>query len=63
MPSPPCTQGRFGRGLPADEQTFVVISDSVMKQLDGLKTVPECRKAIRRFFKVGVMRERCMSDA
>ncbi|KAG1668748.1 hypothetical protein FOA52_014294 [Chlamydomonas sp. UWO 241] len=47
-------QGRFGRSLPADEQTFIVISDSVMKQLDGLKTVPECRKAIRRFFKDGL---------
>lgn len=30
----------FGRGLPAAEQTFVVVSDSVAKQLDGLKSNP-----------------------
>lgn len=33
--------GRFGRSLPPEDQTFIVIADSVMKQLDGLKGVPE----------------------
>lgn len=46
--------GRFGRGLPAADQTFIVISDSVMKQLDGLKAVPECRVAVRKFLKEGL---------
>lgn len=46
--------GRFGRCLPAADQTFIVISDSVMKQLDGLKGVPECRVAVRKFLKEGL---------
>lgn len=29
--------GRFGRSLPPHEQVLVVVADSVMKQLDGLK--------------------------
>lgn len=29
--------GGFGRALAPEEQAFIVISDSVMKQLDGLK--------------------------
>jgi len=29
--------GRFGRALAPHEQVFVVVADSVMKQLDGLK--------------------------
>lgn len=36
--------GQFGRSLPAMDQAFIVIADSVMKQLDGLKTVPETRQ-------------------
>eukprot|EP00983_Pelagomonas_calceolata_P087647 1157003-Pelagomonas_calceolata.AAC.5 len=30
-------EGRFGRALPPHEQVFVVVADSVWKQLDGLK--------------------------
>lgn len=30
-------EGRFGRALPPEDQVFVVVADSVMKQLDGLK--------------------------
>ena len=32
-----CGEGRFGRALHPLDQTFIVISDSVLKQLDGLK--------------------------
>ncbi|GAX79974.1 hypothetical protein CEUSTIGMA_g7413.t1 [Chlamydomonas eustigma] len=47
-------KGRFGQALEKDEQTFIVISDSVMKQLDGLKSVPELRVGIRKFLKDGL---------
>ncbi|GFR46065.1 hypothetical protein Agub_g7535, partial [Astrephomene gubernaculifera] len=47
-------QGRFGRSLPLDEQVFIVVADSVMKQLDGLKSLPDTRVAVRRFMSEGL---------
>ena len=47
-------QGLFGRGLPAGEQTFVVVTDSVAKQLDGLKRDPALSAAVRRFWSHGL---------
>ena len=47
-------QGLFGRGLPADQQTFVVITDSVAKQLDGLRKDPALSAAVRRFWRHGL---------
>ncbi|PRW56620.1 Serine threonine- kinase CTR1 isoform B [Chlorella sorokiniana] len=41
--------GRFGRALPPHEQVFLVVTDSVLKQLDGLKNDPGARPAVRRF--------------
>eukprot|EP00882_Tetradesmus_deserticola_P028178 GHRQ01031372.1.p1 GENE.GHRQ01031372.1~~GHRQ01031372.1.p1 ORF type:complete len:229 (+),score=102.64 GHRQ01031372.1:91-687(+) len=29
--------GRFGRGLPSEQQTFIVLADTVLKQLDSCK--------------------------
>ncbi|KAF5840569.1 hypothetical protein DUNSADRAFT_16232 [Dunaliella salina] len=63
LPRPPLTlsmlaslarEGRFGRALPPTEQVFVVVADSVMKQLDGLKTLPETRVAVRKFMSEGL---------
>ena len=47
-------QGLFGRALPAAEQAFIIIADSVMKQLDGLKDDPALSKAVRRFLGKGL---------
>ncbi|GLI63531.1 hypothetical protein VaNZ11_006518, partial [Volvox africanus] len=47
-------QGRFGRSLPLPDQVFIVVTDSVMKQLDGLKSLPETRAAVRRFMSEGL---------
>lgn len=47
-------QGRFGRSLPAHEQVFLVVTDSVLKQLDGLKNDGAVRPAIRRFLGQGL---------
>ncbi|KAL4447204.1 hypothetical protein ABPG77_007237 [Micractinium sp. CCAP 211/92] len=47
-------QGRFGRALPAHEQVFLVVTDSVLKQLDGLKNDPAARAAVRRFLGQGL---------
>jgi hypothetical protein len=47
-------QGLFGRGLPAEQQTFVVVTDSVAKQLDGLKKDPALSAAVRRFWSHGL---------
>jgi hypothetical protein len=30
--------GRFGRGLPLEQQTFLVLADTVLKQIDSLKS-------------------------
>ncbi|KXZ41816.1 hypothetical protein GPECTOR_274g718 [Gonium pectorale] len=46
--------GRFGRALPLRDQVFIVVSDSVMKQLDGLKNNPETHYAVRRFMGEGL---------
>ncbi|KAG2493121.1 hypothetical protein HYH03_008549 [Edaphochlamys debaryana] len=46
--------GRFGRALPAHEQVFIVVADSVMKQMDALKSQPESRAAVRRFLAEGL---------
>lgn len=45
---------RFGRSLPASEQVFIVIVDSVAKQLDGLKNNPEAMSSVRRFLGRGL---------
>eukprot|EP00198_Chlamydomonas_reinhardtii_P010400 XP_001699737.1 predicted protein [Chlamydomonas reinhardtii] len=47
-------EGRFGRSLPPEEQVFIVVADSVMKQLDGLKTSMDACSAIRRFMRDGL---------
>ena len=47
-------QGLFGRGLPPEQQTFVVVTDSVAKQLDGLKKDPALSSAVRRFWSHGL---------
>jgi hypothetical protein len=45
------SERRFGRHLPsADDRTFIVVADSVAKQLDGLKRDPRTASACRRFF-------------
>jgi hypothetical protein len=46
--------GLFGRTLPPWEQAFVVVTDSVMKQLDGLKKDPTLCRHIRRFLGHGL---------
>lgn len=46
--------GRFGRALPPSEQTFVVLTDSVLKQLDGLKGNPALASAVRAFLGRGL---------
>lgn len=45
--------GMAGRALPADEQVLVVIPDSVMQQMDALKSDsnPHVGFAVRRFFR------------
>jgi len=45
---------RFGRALPPSEQTFVVLTDSVLKQLDGLKGNPALASAVRAFLGRGL---------
>lgn len=47
-------QGRFGRSLPAGEQVFVVVTDSVAKQLDGLKNDRALSTPVRRFWSHGL---------
>ncbi|KAG2454515.1 hypothetical protein HYH02_000362 [Chlamydomonas schloesseri] len=47
-------EGRFGRSLPPEEQVFIVVADSVMKQLDGLKSSVDACAAIRRFMRDGL---------
>ncbi|KAL4443702.1 hypothetical protein ABPG75_011439 [Micractinium tetrahymenae] len=47
-------QGRFGRALPPHEQVFLVVTDSVLKQLDGLKNDPAARAVVRRFLGQGL---------
>ncbi|KAG2436329.1 hypothetical protein HXX76_006638 [Chlamydomonas incerta] len=47
-------EGRFGRSLPPEEQVFIVVADSVMKQLDGLKSSADSCAAIRRFMRDGL---------
>lgn len=44
----------FGRSLSATEQTFIVVPASVATQLDGLKTDPGARGAVRRFMSKGL---------
>ncbi|KAK9816254.1 hypothetical protein WJX74_002811 [Apatococcus lobatus] len=46
--------GLFGRALPAHEQVFVILADSVIRQLDGLKDDPALSRAIRRFLGKGL---------
>jgi hypothetical protein len=46
--------GRFGRHLPPQEQTFVVLADRVVKQLDSLKKEPGAAAAVRRFLDRGL---------
>ena len=46
--------GLFGRALPANEQVFVIVADSVIRQLDGLKADPNLSRAIRRFLGKGL---------
>lgn len=46
--------GLFGRALPANEQVFVILADSVIRQLDGLKDDPNLSRAIRRFLGKGL---------
>ena len=46
--------GLFGRSLPPTEQCFIIITDSVVKQLDGLKNEPASGPAIRRFLGRGL---------
>ena len=44
VPPPPtpvqtlAVNGRFGRGLPLEQQTFLVLADTVLKQIDSLKS-------------------------
>ncbi len=47
-------RGQFGRALPAAEQVFLILADSVVKQLDGLKDDPNLSRAIRRFLGKGL---------
>ncbi|KAI3428192.1 hypothetical protein D9Q98_006572 [Chlorella vulgaris] len=47
-------QARFGRALPPQEQIFLVVTDSVLKQLDGLKNDAAARPVIRRFLGQGL---------
>ncbi|KAL4858459.1 hypothetical protein ACK3TF_001437 [Chlorella vulgaris] len=47
-------QARFGRALPPQEQVFLVVTDSVLKQLDGLKNDAAARPVIRRFLGQGL---------
>lgn len=46
--------GRFGRALPADEQAFVLLTDSVAKQLDALKNDAALSQPVRRFLGKGL---------
>lgn len=46
--------GLFGRALPAREQAFVVVTDSVAKQLDGLKNDRALSGPVRRFWSAGL---------
>lgn len=32
------SNGRFGRDLPIEQQTFLVLADTVLKQIDSLKS-------------------------
>ncbi|KAL6757892.1 hypothetical protein V8C86DRAFT_2612814 [Haematococcus lacustris] len=64
LPRPPLTLDvlttlararKFGRsGLSVEDQVFLVVADSVMKQLDGLKGQPDARAAIRKFLSHGL---------
>ncbi len=47
-------EGLFGRAMPAAEQVFIILADSVVKQLDGLKDDPSLCRAIRRFLGKGL---------
>eukprot|EP00798_Chlamydomonas_sp_ICE-L_P013400 gene13398-19251_t len=48
-------EGRFGRvGLNSSDRIFIVIADSVMKQLDSLKALSTTRVAIRKFLSEGL---------
>jgi hypothetical protein len=52
--------GRFGRDLAPEDQTFLVLSDSVMKQLDALKKLPGTAGAVRRFMAEGLDKGPCL---
>ncbi|KAL6766551.1 hypothetical protein ACKKBG_A36475 [Auxenochlorella protothecoides x Auxenochlorella symbiontica] len=47
-------RGQFGRTLPSNEQVFIVVTDSVVKQLDGLKGDAGFGLTVRRFFSKGL---------
>lgn len=38
LPQTLASNGRFGRKLPIEQQTFLVLADTVLKQLDSLKS-------------------------
>ena len=46
--------GRFGRALPPAEQTFLLLTDSVAKQLDALKNDASLAQPVRRFLGKGL---------
>ncbi len=46
--------GRFGRGLAPEQQTFIVLSDAVMKQLDSLKNEEGPGRMVRRLMGEGL---------
>ena len=46
--------GRFGRALPPAERVFIIVADTVIKQLDGLKNDPGARSAVRGFLGAGL---------
>lgn len=46
--------GRFGRALPPAEQAFLLLTDSVAKQLDALKNDASLSQPVRRFLGKGL---------
>eukprot|EP00775_Hariotina_reticulata_P013818 gene13818-13939_t len=46
--------GRFGRSLPAEQQSFLVLADTVLKQLDSLKSSEGVGGHVRRFLDSGL---------
>jgi hypothetical protein len=57
------SNGRFGRGLAPEQQTFLVLADTVLKQLDALKsTEPSVSGPVRRCGGGGVSCA-CMASA